>query len=228
MASLLGGAGPACPWLLIQGTADEVVPAADVEAWARALDPPPDLVLLPDVDHFFHGRLTLLRDTVISRVVRPGVRQMLSRLRQFLESARSPADPAGSCRPRAPRGGRAAGGAGPGRSRRAGRRARRHHGPHCPALPAGHGGGRGVAGRGPRRPWTTRCRCASSPRRCTQELSYADKLRIIAMLWDVALEDRTLDKYEDYLIGKVAELLYVSRGDVVRLRYEAGQRRGRL
>ncbi len=58
-----------------------------------------------------------------------------------------------------------------------------------------------------------------------EELSYVDKLSIIAMLWAVALEDRTLDKYEDYLIGKVAELLYVSRGDVVRLRYEAGQRR---
>ncbi|MBL8199966.1 MAG: TerB family tellurite resistance protein [Chromatiales bacterium] len=58
-----------------------------------------------------------------------------------------------------------------------------------------------------------------------QELSYGEKQRIIGMLWDVALEDRTLDKYEDYLIGKVAELLYVSRGDVIRLRFEAGQRR---
>lgn len=74
MAGLLGDASPTCPWLLVQGTADEVVPAADVEAWARARTPPPDLVLLPDVDHFFHGRLTLLRDTIVSRVVRPGDR----------------------------------------------------------------------------------------------------------------------------------------------------------
>lgn len=58
-----------------------------------------------------------------------------------------------------------------------------------------------------------------------QELTYADKQAIIGMLWDVALEDNGLDKYEDYLIGKVAELLYVTRGDVVRLRFEAGQRR---
>lgn len=56
------------------------------------------------------------------------------------------------------------------------------------------------------------------------DLSYPEKLRIITMLWDVAVEDRTLDKYEEYLVGKVAELLYVSRGDVVRLRYEASQR----
>ena len=74
MASLLGDASPACPWLLVQGTSDEVVPAADVAAWARARTPPPDLVLLQDVDHFFHGRLTLLRDTIVSRVPRPGAR----------------------------------------------------------------------------------------------------------------------------------------------------------
>jgi alpha/beta superfamily hydrolase len=71
MANLLAGQRPACPWLLIQGGADEVVAAADVEDWARTLEPPPDLVLLPDVDHFFHGRLTLLRDTVLSRVAAP-------------------------------------------------------------------------------------------------------------------------------------------------------------
>jgi len=73
MAGLLGDVRPTCPWLLVQGTADEVVPAGDVEAWARLRLPAPDLVLLPDVDHFFHGRLTLLRETIISRVVRPGV-----------------------------------------------------------------------------------------------------------------------------------------------------------
>jgi hypothetical protein len=59
---------------LIQGTADEVVAAGDVQEWARTLEPPPDLVLLPDVDHFFHGRLTLLRDTVVGRVSPPGGR----------------------------------------------------------------------------------------------------------------------------------------------------------
>ena len=74
-------------------------------------------------------------------------------------------------------------------------------------------------------PWTTAVSLREFTAPLHQELSYADKQRIIAMLWDVALEDRTLDKYEDYLIGKVAELLYVSRGDVVRLRFEAGQRR---
>ena len=72
MARLLDDLNPGCPWLLVQGTADEVVPASDVESWARARKPPPDLVLLPDVDHFFHVRLTVLRETILRRVARPG------------------------------------------------------------------------------------------------------------------------------------------------------------
>ena len=56
-----------------------------------------------------------------------------------------------------------------------------------------------------------------------EALDYAGKSEVIRMLWDVALADRHLDKYEDYLIGKVAELLYVSRGDVLRLKHEAQQ-----
>ncbi len=52
-------------------------------------------------------------------------------------------------------------------------------------------------------------------------LDYQEKLRIVQMLWQVALADHQLDKYEDYLVGKVAELLYVSRGDVIRLRQRA-------
>jgi alpha/beta superfamily hydrolase len=53
---------PRCPWLIIQGRDDELVDAAAVEAWAAALDPAPRLCLLADTDHFFHGRLTLLRE----------------------------------------------------------------------------------------------------------------------------------------------------------------------
>ncbi|RMF99001.1 MAG: TerB family tellurite resistance protein [Gammaproteobacteria bacterium] len=51
-------------------------------------------------------------------------------------------------------------------------------------------------------------------------LDYREKLRIVQMLWQVALADRELDKYEDYLVGKVAGLMYVSRGDVIRLRQQ--------
>ncbi|HEY1726162.1 MAG TPA: alpha/beta fold hydrolase [Steroidobacteraceae bacterium] len=53
---------PQCPWLIIQGDADEVVRCADVQAFAARFQPPPRLVVLPGVGHFFHGRLTELRD----------------------------------------------------------------------------------------------------------------------------------------------------------------------
>ena len=61
-------ATPRAPWLLIQGAADEVVPPAQVLAWARALRPAPDVVELPDVGHFFHQRLNELRRVVVERL----------------------------------------------------------------------------------------------------------------------------------------------------------------
>lgn len=51
-------------------------------------------------------------------------------------------------------------------------------------------------------------------------LDEREKRKVILMLWKIALADSSLDKYEDYLIGKLAELLYVPRGDVIRLKYE--------
>ena len=38
------------------------------------------------------------------------------------------------------------------------------------------------------------------------------------MLWRVALSDRQLDRHEEHLVTKLAELLYVPRRDVLRLR----------
>jgi len=58
---------PACPWLIIQGTADEVVDCAQVEAFAARFAPPPALRLLPGVDHFFNGRLPELREVILQR-----------------------------------------------------------------------------------------------------------------------------------------------------------------
>jgi uncharacterized tellurite resistance protein B-like protein len=56
-----------------------------------------------------------------------------------------------------------------------------------------------------------------------ETFDYAQKEEFVRMLWRVALADRRLDKYEDYLIGKVSELLYVARGDVLRLKHEVLQ-----
>jgi alpha/beta superfamily hydrolase len=56
---------PNCPWLLVQGEADEVIDANVVIDWAEQLEPPPELVTLPGVGHYFHGQLNALRDAVV-------------------------------------------------------------------------------------------------------------------------------------------------------------------
>lgn len=55
---------PDCPWLVVQGEDDEVVPAADVVNWAKSRVRPPTMVLLPGTGHFFHGRLMELKGSV--------------------------------------------------------------------------------------------------------------------------------------------------------------------
>jgi hypothetical protein len=57
---------PVCPWLLVQGDVDDVVPADEVLSWARGLTKPPQIAVLQGAGHFFHGRLTDLRDTVVA------------------------------------------------------------------------------------------------------------------------------------------------------------------
>jgi alpha/beta superfamily hydrolase len=65
-------APPACPWLIVQGDADEVVPAAVVLAWAAALRPAPSVKVLAGAGHFFHGRINELRDAVLEFMAASG------------------------------------------------------------------------------------------------------------------------------------------------------------
>lgn len=55
-------------------------------------------------------------------------------------------------------------------------------------------------------------------RRLHEQLSVAEKHRVVEMLWQVAFADQRLDKHEDHLVGQIAELLYVSRSDLIRIR----------
>ncbi len=57
---------PACPWLIVQGDADEIVDYRQVQAFAASFAPAPQLQILAGVDHFFHGRLQQLHDAVIA------------------------------------------------------------------------------------------------------------------------------------------------------------------
>lgn len=61
--------GPACPWLLIHGDADDVVDCDDTLRRAREAQQPPDIHVLPGVGHFFHGQLKPLRDLVTPALV---------------------------------------------------------------------------------------------------------------------------------------------------------------
>ena len=60
----LDGALPRCPWLIVQGDADDVVAPREVLDWAAGLSPPPTIALLAGAGHYFHGRLTDLKDAV--------------------------------------------------------------------------------------------------------------------------------------------------------------------
>ena len=54
-----------------------------------------------------------------------------------------------------------------------------------------------------------------------QYLSDGEKEQVVSLLWQVAYADGRLDKYEDSLVLKVSDLLYVSRGRVMRLKHDA-------
>ncbi len=55
---------PDCPWLLVQGDADDTVPHQKVLDWIATLDKPPRTIFLKGVEHFFHGQLVALRKTL--------------------------------------------------------------------------------------------------------------------------------------------------------------------
>ena len=44
---------------------------------------------------------------------------------------------------------------------------------------------------------------------------YEDKIRLISNLWSIAFADQHLDKYEEYLIRKISDLLHVSHKDFI-------------
>jgi uncharacterized protein len=61
---------PACPWLIVQGDQDELVDIEETVAWVDGLEPGPELLIIPEGEHFFHGRLVELREAVSEFVSR--------------------------------------------------------------------------------------------------------------------------------------------------------------
>ena len=68
MFDAFGMAVPRCPWLVVQGDADEIVDPAAVINWVNGLDHKPRLVILPGAGNLFHGRLRELRDAVVAAI----------------------------------------------------------------------------------------------------------------------------------------------------------------
>lgn len=62
---------PPCPWLVVQGEADDVVAPQAVFDWAAAARPAPTLVRMAEAGHFFHGRLVDLRGAIRHGVAKP-------------------------------------------------------------------------------------------------------------------------------------------------------------
>jgi alpha/beta superfamily hydrolase len=71
---------PECPWLLIQGTDDEVVPYKQVLKWATRLYPAPQTVYLDGVGHYFHGKLTTLQTVITDSITAQGTARPVAKL----------------------------------------------------------------------------------------------------------------------------------------------------
>jgi len=61
---------PECPWLIVQGDEDELVDVEETVTWVDGLEPGPELLIIPQGEHFFHGRLAELRNAVMEFIAR--------------------------------------------------------------------------------------------------------------------------------------------------------------
>lgn len=57
----------------------------------------------------------------------------------------------------------------------------------------------------------------------TDSLSMQDRTKIVELLWKVAFADAVVDKYEEYFIRKIADLLYVSQKDYIKAKHRASE-----
>lgn len=54
----------------------------------------------------------------------------------------------------------------------------------------------------------------------------ADKLRLVEMLWEVAYADGELDKYEEHLVRRIADLIYIPHQAFIAAKLRAAERVG--
>jgi uncharacterized tellurite resistance protein B-like protein len=52
------------------------------------------------------------------------------------------------------------------------------------------------------------------------------KIRVIEMLWEIAYADNELEMYEEHLVRKISDLLYVKHSDFIRTKHQVLERLG--
>jgi len=57
-----------CPWLIVQGDQDKLIDIEKTIEWVNSLLPGPELLIISNAEHFFHGKLVELREAVIGFV----------------------------------------------------------------------------------------------------------------------------------------------------------------
>tara|TARA_X000000368_G_C22795318_1_gene607766 strand:+ start:307 stop:756 length:450 start_codon:yes stop_codon:yes gene_type:complete len=56
-----------------------------------------------------------------------------------------------------------------------------------------------------------------------QNFNKEQKYNLIRNIWRVAYADKTIDAHEDYLVRKVADLIYISHADFIKAKHEASK-----
>ena len=56
------------------------------------------------------------------------------------------------------------------------------------------------------------------------EYRYSQKLQLVQDMWQIAFSDEQVDKYEEHLIRKVSDLIYVSHVDIIKAKIIARER----
>ena len=53
----------------------------------------------------------------------------------------------------------------------------------------------------------------------SEHYSLPDKIQLIELLWQIAYADGHLDKYEEHMIRRIADLIYVSHADFIKAKH---------
>ena len=53
-----------------------------------------------------------------------------------------------------------------------------------------------------------------------KEFTQAQKIKVIELLWSVAYADSHLDQYEEHMVRKIADLIYVSHKDFMKAKHK--------